>query len=145
MLGNWIQEVSVVAPEDYDGFCDEPSLLRYEDVSSRERRSRARDAMTSSFAGIEAERLYDPKAPDCHAKQDEENARWISRQYEVLPPGCAYIGDEIYEEFLNWHRCEASRLVRQYSLEIRNVALALSERRSLSAEEVREIIDATTL
>jgi hypothetical protein len=131
--GLTFNEVNVAREGDQNGYCIQPSLLMYDVSSKRERRARARGCIIVSYAGIEAERLLDPDAPQWHGDADFQNAFETSRDYEVLPRGASFVGDEIHIAYLDRLRRQARRLVTQHQATIQRLAEALSVNRRMDA------------
>ena len=132
--------VSVMAEQDWNGSCVQPSLLMYD---ARGRKQLARCCIISTYAGIEAERLNDPNASEELSQSDFDHAFEMSREYGVLPRGCGYVGDDVHHAFLDRLRGEARRLVRRHRDEIRRLALALSKRRTLTGEQAKAVVQST--
>ena len=131
-------EVTIVPGEGTLGHYLHPRVHGYETQGSRERRRLARDCILVCYAGMHAQRLFDPDADESHGAIDENNAFNLSRDFGVLPRYCSYVGDSHHLQYLHRLRKEAGRLVRQNQAPIRALAEALLESKILSGEEIRE-------
>lgn len=141
--GLHVEQVSIRAEDDYNGSCVQPSLLMYNVTSKRERKALARRCIISSYAGIEAERLIDPDAPEWHGQWDFQNAFEISREYVVLPRACAHVGDDLHDAFLLRLRREARGLVGRHRPLIDRLATALLRARTLTGDQARAVLEGT--
>lgn len=140
-LGLTINKVSIVPGEGYSGVCREPGVLGYESSSRRDRRSIARAAIVGSYAGMHAQRLVDPGAPDFHGEGDEADAFELSRMFEVFPRKIGWVGDEQHLAFLDRLRVEARRLVRKHRHAIDKLAELLLQRQELERAEAVQLIE----
>ncbi|HEY4393211.1 MAG TPA: hypothetical protein VGP64_04080 [Polyangia bacterium] len=102
-----------------------PSPLIFEAESRRDRRSLVRQMILVSYAGIGAQRLVEPEAPEWQAENDFANAFELSREHAVLPRGCSWVGDEAHGAYLDRLRRESARLVRRLAVPISFFAEAL--------------------
>jgi ATP-dependent Zn protease len=138
--GLHVVSVSVVETRNYVGVCLEPTALGYQFENWNERRQIARACIIGSYAGLAAERLVDPDAPDLHGQNDEVDAMQTSTDYVVLPPSCRSIGDEAHLAYLSRLREKARWLVRKHRDTIGDVAAALLKHGTLDGARVEEIV-----
>jgi hypothetical protein len=82
------------------------------DIPVGKRRRVARQMMIAAYAGLEAERLVNPKADPVVAEGDEKNAFWLSREFSVFPRSVSYLADETHVTYLENLKREARRLIR---------------------------------
>lgn len=138
--GLTIDNVSIVAADDYFGICYSPPPMLYETTGARERRQVARASIVASYAGYEAEQMLNPNAPDYHGRDDYENAFELSREFGVLPRRCSFVGDEFHMAYLRRLQGEARSLVRKNWDKVQAIAQALIKNNSLSREEAESIL-----
>jgi hypothetical protein len=138
--GLTIGEVNVIETDTTTGCCIHASPMMYDVSNSRERRAIARKCIVTLFAGMEAERLVDPDAPDHHADADQKEAFAVSVQYHVFPRVCRRVGDYAHLAYLDKLRIEARRLVKKHREQIELLAIELKARRRLSHEEAEQVI-----
>ncbi len=138
-----VNSVTCVPHDDANGCCTSPPPLGYIAHTKRERRAIARMAIIGSYAGMEAEWLIDPDAPESNGGADNQNAFWLSREYGVYPSGTSYMGDDIHQAYLARLRIEARRLVRRHRDKIQRLAELLAVRKTLSGAEAAECIGPT--
>ena len=131
--------VSVRPGEDYHGVCQHPNVLHYDAANLRERRRIARDMIVACYAGVHAQRLVDWDASDQDGASDQEDAFELSRQWQVLPRRCSFVGDDIHFAFLEKLKAEAGRLVWRHLASIEALAAALVERTELDGDEAKVI------
>lgn len=136
--------VSIRPAEDYFGIVKHPSPLMFNCSSLRERRSLAKDMIVGCYAGLEAERMVNPQAPDFHGDGDEQNVFDLCRSYGVVPRGCGFIGDEVHRTYLEGLRRRARRLVRRLRPTINALAQTLLEKETLSGVEAEGIFKSFT-
>jgi len=98
-------------------------------AGKREQRAAARRCIIATYAGMEAEKLFQPDAIDWHG--DDENAFELSRQWAVIPRGSSVVGDDAHRKYLEKLRRESRRLVYQYRLLIKGIVEAPVENRKL--------------
>ena len=140
VLGLIVERVSIIAGDDSEGRCTGPSVLACHSSGRKAQRVTARANIVACFAGMPAQRLVDPQAPDYHGEQDDEDAFELSRQFEVLPRGCSHVGDDRHWEFLNKLRTEAARCVRRNKQAIAALAQALLIQSELAGDAVERIV-----
>jgi ATP-dependent Zn protease len=141
LLGLTNHKVSIRPEGADDGQCLTPSVPQCTARTWREQRSIARKQIVGCYAGLYAERLVDPYAPDWRGREDEDNARFLSRTFEVFPRNFSYVGDSEHLRFLDKLRAESRRLVHQYREAIAAVAEQLLRKKELDGEEVKQIIE----
>jgi hypothetical protein len=95
-----------------------PPPLGFEADSRRDRRTRARAMILLAYAGLEAEKLVDPHAPEVHGENDRDNAFELSREHGVMPRRCDYVGDDAHQGYLEGLRRESAGLVRRFAQSI---------------------------
>lgn len=139
-LGLAIDHVSILAGKGYTGSCTGPSVLGYEAANQREQRSIARALILSCYAGMHAQRLVDPDAPEEQGFDDDADAFNLSQNCAVLPRSCQTVGDEQHIAYLDRLRQEARRLVRRHRRAIGVLAQALLRRNELNAAEAKAIV-----
>lgn len=90
------------------------------------------------YAGLLAERRFAPNAL-VELSEGDENSAW-----NLLSDGrvrnCSYIGDTVYLEALQRLRYKTQKLVRRLWPEIDALAQALLARKTLSRDEVEDIV-----
>lgn len=129
-----IKSVSILPDEDSLGKLLRPSLMMLSDYhDQRKLRRIVRESIIVSYAGFEAERIYDPGADESFAADDFNQAWNLPREHNVPINGCQSIGDDVYEAYLNRQRRETRRLVRKLWPAIRALAQELLKRKSLTA------------
>jgi ATP-dependent Zn protease len=139
-LGLTVQKVSIVPDDASNGFCRGPSVQLYEASGRKERRTVARAAIISCYAGLEAQRLVDPNPAEHHGDGDEDEAFELSRRWGVLPGRCDFIGDDRHQAYLDRLRTEARRLVKRQRAAVARLAAELLARRELEGAEVERIV-----
>jgi hypothetical protein len=105
----------------------------------RERKKAARQMILGCYAGLHAQRLVDPEAPDWHAQGDWEQARDLSIEYLVLPRRCI-VGDEHHMKFMAGLAAESRRLVRRLRRPIETLAEGLLKRKTMNENEVLALV-----
>ena len=140
VLGLSVNSVTIVRSRDSLGCVKSPPVLGYEDRTRSGRRRLARAHIVSSYAGLEAQKLVDPDPKDFAGEHDDENARWLSREYHVFPRILNCVGDEYHEAYLERLRGEARRLVRKHRPAIDAVAEALLIGWTMGHEAVAQIV-----
>lgn len=135
-------EVSIVPGDDFVGTHTHAPPIMFE-ATTRERRSLARGMIVSCYAGLAAQRLVGSDAPDWCADSDEENAFYLSREYQVFPRTISYVGDEFHDRYLDRLRGEARRLVQRLRPYIAKLAEALlkSKKGKLSGKQVAKLLE----
>ena len=129
------------AERDSSGHITHPSPLGYQGCDSkRERRAVARQLIFVAYAGMAAERLVDPDAPDDHGASDEKNAFQLSRTYCVQPRHLSFVGDAQHWEFLGCLQNEARGLVLRLRAPIARLADELLSRTTLTWAEVEAVV-----
>jgi ATP-dependent Zn protease len=139
--GLTLKKVSIVPGEDYNGLSVEPAVAGYDFSNAREARSIARMLIIGCYAGMPAERLVDPDAPDSHGEDDEDNAFRLSREHQVLPRYCSIVGDEYHWKYLDKLRAEARRLVKKHRRAIAKVADELLQEQELDGAKAKNLIE----
>jgi hypothetical protein len=130
-------EVSIVGDEEDDslGHHLHPSILglRYFPwEGTRERRRDARNIAVGYYAGVEAQRLVDPRPLPFHGERDDYNARSLLFEYVVRASPTRL-------------RAEARSLVRRLAPYIERVAAELLRQSVLSGAELDSLLaDMTT-
>jgi hypothetical protein len=100
----------------------------------------ARQLILMAYAGMAAERLVDPDAPDCHGASDERNAFQLSRTYRVQPRHLSFVGDAQHWEFLGRLQNKARGLVLRLRAPIARLADELLSRTTLTWLEVEAVV-----
>jgi ATP-dependent Zn protease len=139
-FGLGIDSVSIEADGDSAGRVAHPPPLFYAHAGRRAVKQTARQMVVGLYAGIIAERLYDPEAPDIHAEKDETEAWSLPRDYAIRIPGCAYVGDEVYDRYLGQRRNEARKLVIRLRRVIEALADELLRHRTMRGEAVELLV-----
>ena len=140
-FGHTVTSVSIMKSADGNGVVTIPSpmLADLGDTDLRRRRRRyARQSIIASFAGLIGHRRIDPDAPDSHGASDESMAWELSTDYEVWPPRCETIGDEVHRDYLETLRRKAGRLVTQYWSEVGVLAGLLLKRKKLDTKQIEK-------
>lgn len=106
----------------------------------RARRTLARNVILRTYAGMPAQRLVDPAAPDWQGSHDDESAFDLSRDYGVLPRDCSFVGDDAHQAHLAKLRRESERLVRRLERPIREFARVLLDHRELDSATATAVI-----
>ena len=139
--GLMVESVTIKPGGESLGSCVHPGILMYEGMETRQAQRRAaRQCIIVSYAGLQAEQLFHPDAPEECSRGDEENAWNLSKQFEVFPRKCTMIGDEAHCSYMERLRGEARRIVRTHRSAIAAVAEGLQEHETLSGQEVKEIV-----
>lgn len=141
VLGITIKQVSIAPNEESLGNCIHPDVCQFGYRGAYSRRRIARDCIIVSYAGVEAEKIFDSKAEEWCSLEDEGNAFNLSREFSVLPRGCRCVGDEAHLEFLAKLQSEARRLVRKHWPAVEALADALIQKQRVSGEEASRIIE----
>ena len=137
-----ITDVTIVPSGDALGKATHPSPLMLDlEGTAAARRRAAREMIVAAYAGLAAQRLVEPQAPDFHGSADEENAMCLSQKYAVLPRNCGFVGDEAHEAYLEKLRGEAKRLVRRLRMAIDALARELLGRKTIPGGEAVSIAD----
>ena len=141
-FGLEINEVTISpdAERDSNGHISHPPPLGYTTSSMRDQRSLVRAMILSSYAGMEAERMVDPDAPDYHGAGDTETAFSLSRMYGVLPRRMEYVGDDAHWRFLDRLKSESRYLVRSLRGPIGRLADELLSKATLTGPEVDALV-----
>ena len=132
--------VTIKKDKDSRGSIVHPNVLGYEHSGQRERRSIARACIIVSYAGLEAEKLFNPAANESLSGDDCANAFSVSREYGVTPRHCDYIGDDAHVAYLHRLRSEARRLVQRNWWAVKALARALLQRQTLNHKQAQDII-----
>lgn len=140
MLGLHIERVTIVQRGQTYGMAVGPSPLHYNHMNRRELKRVVRDEIIGCYAGFEAERHYSPSAEAFYSQEDNDTAFELSRQYEVLPNGCDYVGSNMHRNYLESLRSIALRLVRRHWPIIESVATHLLAKGTLSEDEIRSLV-----
>jgi hypothetical protein len=140
-LGLTITKVSIVPAADYTGVCQKPGLYGYHISDRRDARAVARALIVSCYAGLHAQRLVDPAAPEHHGDSDEDDAFYYSKEWEVFPRWFGHVGDEHHRAYLDRLRAEAGRHVRRQRKAIEELAAALLDRKELTRAEVETLVE----
>jgi hypothetical protein len=117
-------------------------VLGYSFSNKREYRSNARALILSTYAGMHAQRLVDPDAPDFHGESDGNLAFEISVRCQVFPQYCDRVGDTRHREYLDRLSGEARLLVKRHGKVIEKFAELLLQRKELEGAEAEEFIQA---
>ncbi|HEY5911329.1 MAG TPA: hypothetical protein VJA21_12070 [Verrucomicrobiae bacterium] len=132
--------MSINAEGDVTGYVAHAPPLFYAHHGRRVVKQSARQMVVGLYAGLIAERLYDPEAPDYHGENDEAEAWNLPREFSIRIPGCAFVGDEVYDQYLERQRQEARRLVFTLRSVIEALADELLKRRSMSGAAVESFV-----
>jgi hypothetical protein len=133
--------VSILPGQDYNGVCAQPGVPGYYYSTWRECQSIARADIVSACAGMPAQRLVDPDAPDFHGDSDDNAALRVSCQYHLYGRRCRIEGDDGHKAYLNTLRAEAGRLVRKQRKAIAKLAELLLQRKELEGAEAEQLIE----
>lgn len=139
ILGLTFTSVTIEPDEDSLGNCIHPSVFGYEYRGIRERKKIVRECIIVSYAGLQAEKIFNPKAEEWRSGEDKDSAFNLSREFCVLPKGCSCVGDEAHIEFLGKLQREARHLIRQHWSFVSTVAEALLNAKTLTGDQVEEI------
>jgi hypothetical protein len=93
------------------------------------------------YAGLEAERLFDPGAPEHHGSGDRAVAFEQSFVWEVYPRRLGRVGDEAHHAYLRGLRAEACRLVRRHRRAIEALAEELLSLGQMDGERAEAFLD----
>ena len=115
------------------GNVDSPSLMHYE---PRDRRQVGRASIVATYAGMEAQRRFDPSNDD-GGDDDERQAFWISSYYQVFPRYISCVGDDRHCAYLERLRGEARRLIRRHWSEVEMVAGLLLVHKRLDRDRLK--------
>jgi hypothetical protein len=110
------------------------------DYDAEDRRDVALGFILVCYAGMHAQRLIDPDAPDRHGNGDERNAFWLSRTYNVMPRSCGQVGDDLHWAYLEKLRRKAGRLVTKHRLTIAKLAEELLRCKTMMESEIDAFI-----
>ena len=105
------------------------------------RRQAARQMIIASYAGLAAERMIDPQAPDFRGEADNEGAMDLSREYRVFPRNRCFVGDDTHQKYLGRLRREARRLVRKLRPAIEVLAQELLRRETIPGDEAMALVE----
>jgi len=134
-------EYSTINPKkDSRGSTLSPNVLGYESSGKREQKSIARSCIIDSFAGFQAEKIYNPDADEGLSQDDENNAFWLSRTYCVFPRYMSHVGDDFHQDYLEKLRREANKLMRRHWGSVQAVADALLKYKTLNYNQVKAIV-----
>ncbi len=138
VLGLATKSVSIVACDDYNGLAVSPGVYGYEATGRREQKTIARLNIIASYAGMEAELLFDPAADRTCGAGDVENAFELSRTYGVHPPG-GWIGDDRHLNYLDRLRIQSRRLMKRHWRAVESLAGELLKRKKLSGAKLADL------
>jgi len=116
--------------------CANPGIQSVKDINRH-----ARNSIMVAFAGLPAERLFNPNANEAAALTDEENVLHISKEYGVLPRYFEYFGDEYHLRYLERLRKQAKKLVVEHSCKVELLAKELQRRIEMTQDEVLSFLD----
>jgi uncharacterized protein (TIGR03067 family) len=125
-LGLTVTKVSIIACEDYYGSVDGPGPAGYEDGNACERKNTGKLQIIGCYAGMPAERLIDPDAPDVHGVSDEDQAITVANSR----------GNRL--NHLARYRKDAEKLVKTHRNAIEAFAKLLLLRLELEQAEIEE-------
>jgi ATP-dependent Zn protease len=134
------KKVSIIPEEDSSGRIIAPTVGGYECHSKRDRRVIARRIILANYAGLHAERLIDPNAPDLHGCQDELDAFQTSVDVCVFPRHMDHVGDVAHSNYLDRLRSEAGRLVNRQRRAITELAEELLKEKELDWAATKAIV-----
>ena len=139
-LGLHFYEVTICADEDANtlGHVRAPGTLGYSYSSRTEYKQVVTNLIIGAFAGLEAERNFDPDCDPELAEEDEHNAFNLLR--EIPPRRNGYIGDDAYIAKLDKLRQEARRLIRRHWGDVVIVADALLIQKTLTYDDVSKML-----
>ncbi|MCC7170380.1 MAG: hypothetical protein IT459_08025 [Planctomycetes bacterium] len=115
------------------------------DATRAGRKRIATRMILSAYAGLHAERLVDPNAPDWHAQHDHENARELSGEYGVYPRGVGFLFDEVHEQHLRRLDRKSRKLVHELRHQIDRLARELLVRQTMTGDEVEAFLASQSL
>ena len=126
-----------------EGDVAHPGLIGgYENCeTTKDRRIAARQLILANYAGLAAQKLVEPDAPDWRAEADENNAFELSREHGVMPRGHVFAGSPEHHAFLDRLRKEATRLVQDLSGPISKLADELLVRKKMTGKEVELFVE----
>ncbi len=134
-------EYSTIKPtKDSRGSTLSPGVFGYEPSGKRAQKRTARANILKSFAGFQAERIFNPDADKRLSQDDENNVFWLSRTYCVFPRYMNHVGDDYHQDYLEKLRREANKLLRRHWESVQAVADALLEHKKLSYDQVQAIV-----
>jgi uncharacterized protein (TIGR03067 family) len=128
-LGLTVTKVSIIAREDYYGSVDGPGPLGYDDRNARDRKDTGKRLIIGLYAGMAAERLFDPKAPYAHGASDDDQAITVANSR----------GNRL--NHLVRYRKDAEKLVKRHRNAIELLADWLLVRKELEGPEVKKFWD----
>jgi hypothetical protein len=135
-----ITELSIEGDEEANGYWLHPAPLMFECGTTRERQKLITDMILATYAGFQAELQFDPHALDFHANGDEERAFDLLREGGSGPRGSSYVGDEVYDRYLEGKKKQARRLVKRLWPVIRELAGLLLERTTILGPEAERFV-----
>ncbi len=142
LLNLKIVTVTIERGEDSQGVCRVYGVMGYHYTNLRERKSIARNSILNSYAGFEAEKMFNPEADPGFSAEDFEEAEDTSKTFAILPRKC-FVGDEKHLAYLERFKIGARKLLRKSWPSVKAVAEALMEGKTLTHEEVEQIIRET--
>ena len=137
-----IVTVTIERGEDSQGTCKVFGVMAYRYTNLRERKSIARDYILNSYSGFEAEKMFNPEADPGFSADDFEDAEDTSKTFAILPRKC-FVGDEKHLAYLERFKIGARKLLRKSWPSVKAVAEAPMEGKTLTHEEVEQIIRET--
>ena len=140
-----VKSVTIVEGKDFYGAGAHPSPMMHSWSNGRELRQIARSCIVSLFAGMEAERVFDPGVPDYGSSQDEADAFEVSRDYHVFPRRMSCVGDDFHIDYLEQLRKESRRLIKRHWNVVAAVAQKLLTEKTVDGETIAGIIDGRTI
>ena len=133
-------KVTIRETQDFWGQVTHPSVLMLETSGKRDQNQVVRQYVIMLYAGFEAERCFNPDADEALFGGDFDQAWNLPREFRLPIRGCSYIGDEVYQGYLERLRKQARSLVRKHWGLIRILAQELLERKTMTGKEVEDLI-----
>jgi hypothetical protein len=116
-----------------------PNVFGYEPTSATECRTTARVCIIVAYAGLEAQKLFEPAANESPSADDDSEALWLSRKYGITSSHWRYIGDNAHVAHLHRLRSEARRLIQRNQSAVKEIAKSLLQRETLNYERAKEM------
>jgi len=129
-------KVTIRETQDFWGQVTHPSVLMLETSGKRDQNQVVRQYVIMLYAGFEAERCFNPDADEALSGGDFDQAWNLPREFRLPIRGCSYIGDEVYERYLERLRKQARSLVRKHWGLIRILAQELLERKTMTGFKI---------
>lgn len=140
-FGLSINSITIIADGDVAGSVAHPSPLLYTHHGRRVVKQVVREIVIALYAGLLAQRIYDPEAPDFHADNDEDEAWRLPREYAIHIPGCSFVGDDAYDRYLQQRRNESRKLVFRLRPVIEALAEELLKRGTMQGQAVELFVN----